>query len=209
MYANGIETRERILAVGKKLFMEKGYRATTYRDICSAAGINPGTLAHHFGGKTGLADELCHVTIARLMKIVEDRFPQEDASTQVLVATMSYFRLLFEDSSFRGFFAEYVVDNQEGATVANLDNGVTLDAFADVLGEESARIVVSLDYGMDRAFEELILNHADEMDQEASVRLFFLMAYAPIPDAEELIDRACTLSESLKLRFDSFQIEIV
>lgn len=207
MYANGIETRERILKKGKQLFLEKGYRATTYRDICDAAQVNPGTLAHHFGGKSGLAKELYQATIDQLMQIVRQRFPQEDDLMQVLVTTIAYFRLLFDDEAFRHFFAEYVVDSQETATAMGLDNGVTEKMFSDVLGEESARIVMPLDFGMDRAFEGLILERANTMDQESSIRLYFLMTYAPIPDADDLITRAWDLARSFEISFKDFELE--
>jgi AcrR family transcriptional regulator len=40
------------------LFAQKGYRATTVREIADAAGILSGSLYHHFDSKESIADEI-------------------------------------------------------------------------------------------------------------------------------------------------------
>ena len=41
-----------------ELFAEKGYRATTVREIADAAGILSGSLYHHFDSKESIGDEI-------------------------------------------------------------------------------------------------------------------------------------------------------
>jgi TetR/AcrR family transcriptional regulator, cholesterol catabolism regulator len=41
-----------------QLFAEKGYRATTVREIADAAGILSGSLYHHFDSKESIGDEI-------------------------------------------------------------------------------------------------------------------------------------------------------
>ena len=50
------DTRKRILEVSKRLFLKKGFRETTTRDIARDAGINLSNLYHYFASK----DELFH-----------------------------------------------------------------------------------------------------------------------------------------------------
>ena len=45
--------KERLLATGVKLFAEKGYAATTFRDICEAAGSNIAAINYYFRDKEG------------------------------------------------------------------------------------------------------------------------------------------------------------
>ncbi|MBQ7178655.1 MAG: TetR family transcriptional regulator [Victivallales bacterium] len=45
--------KERLLATGVKLFAEKGYAASTFRDICEAAGSNIAAINYYFGDKEG------------------------------------------------------------------------------------------------------------------------------------------------------------
>jgi AcrR family transcriptional regulator len=50
--------RDAVLALAADLFAEKGFRATTVRDIADAAGVLSGSLYHHFDSKEAIVDEL-------------------------------------------------------------------------------------------------------------------------------------------------------
>jgi AcrR family transcriptional regulator len=50
--------RDDLLELAAKLFAERGFRATTVRDIADAAGILSGSLYHHFDSKESMVDEL-------------------------------------------------------------------------------------------------------------------------------------------------------
>ncbi|WP_038088601.1 TetR/AcrR family transcriptional regulator [Tumebacillus flagellatus] len=50
------DVKARILAAAKKLFAEKGYSATSIRQICEEAGANVALVSYHFGGKEKLLD---------------------------------------------------------------------------------------------------------------------------------------------------------
>jgi len=49
-----IRTNDRILKKALELFSEKGYDATSVREICEAAGITKPTLYHFYGSKEGV-----------------------------------------------------------------------------------------------------------------------------------------------------------
>jgi AcrR family transcriptional regulator len=51
---DGIETRERLLQAGCRLFAERGYQDTCVADICRHAGANVAAVNYHFGGKDAL-----------------------------------------------------------------------------------------------------------------------------------------------------------
>ncbi|MQA62142.1 MAG: TetR family transcriptional regulator [Actinophytocola sp.] len=50
--------RAELLRIACRLFAERGFRATTVRDIADAAGILSGSLYHHFDSKETMIDEL-------------------------------------------------------------------------------------------------------------------------------------------------------
>ncbi len=52
------DIRKRILNVSKRLFLKKGFRETTTRDIAREAGINLSNLYHYFASKDELFQEL-------------------------------------------------------------------------------------------------------------------------------------------------------
>ena len=50
----GRERREQLLDVGRALFAEKGFEATSIEEIASRAGVSKPVVYEHFGGKEGL-----------------------------------------------------------------------------------------------------------------------------------------------------------
>ena len=50
--------RQELLRIAAELFAERGYKATTVRDIADAAGILSGSLYHHFDSKESMVHEL-------------------------------------------------------------------------------------------------------------------------------------------------------
>jgi len=52
------DRRARLVVLAGELFAQKGYRATTVREIADAAGILSGSLYHHFDSKESIGDEI-------------------------------------------------------------------------------------------------------------------------------------------------------
>ncbi|HET7245738.1 MAG TPA: TetR/AcrR family transcriptional regulator [Streptosporangiaceae bacterium] len=50
--------RADMVTIAAELFAQKGYRATTVREIADAAGILSGSLYHHFDSKESIGDEI-------------------------------------------------------------------------------------------------------------------------------------------------------
>lgn len=65
------ETRERIIAAAYKVLAEKGYDATTLREISRTAQTAPGLIHYYFGGK----DQL----LVEVLKTMSDRYTQATA----------------------------------------------------------------------------------------------------------------------------------
>lgn len=64
-------TREKLLAVAGPIFADRGYQATTIREICAAAGANVAAINYHFGDKLGLYTEALQQSVraAQLMAV--------------------------------------------------------------------------------------------------------------------------------------------
>ncbi|MFD0540900.1 helix-turn-helix domain-containing protein [Actinomadura luteofluorescens] len=50
------EAREALIAADRRLFAERGYKATTTREIATEAGVSHALLRYHFSSKEGLRD---------------------------------------------------------------------------------------------------------------------------------------------------------
>jgi AcrR family transcriptional regulator len=52
------ETRQRIIMAARRLFMDKGYAATSTADLATAADVAEGSIFYHFGSKRALLEVL-------------------------------------------------------------------------------------------------------------------------------------------------------
>jgi AcrR family transcriptional regulator len=78
------ETRERLIESAARLFAERGFAKVTVREICKAAHANVAAVNYHFGGKTGLYEEIVqsairtmHGTTEEIQRVGEGRPPEE------------------------------------------------------------------------------------------------------------------------------------
>jgi TetR/AcrR family transcriptional regulator, cholesterol catabolism regulator len=61
----------RASVVGAQLFAEKGYSATTTREISRALGVTNGTFYHHFETKEDLLVQICDESMGRIAEATE------------------------------------------------------------------------------------------------------------------------------------------
>jgi AcrR family transcriptional regulator len=83
---------ERILQSALSLFSEKGYDATSVREICEASGITKPTLYHFYGSKEGVYRTLVDGTLERVRedmgRAIEDEGSLRDRLRRL---TLAYF----------------------------------------------------------------------------------------------------------------------
>lgn len=87
----GSGRRAELLALAADMFAERGFRATTVRDIADAAGILSGSLYHHFDSKESMVDEILRGFLdelfGRYREIVADRLGARATLQAVVVAS--------------------------------------------------------------------------------------------------------------------------
>jgi AcrR family transcriptional regulator len=66
------EARERILDAASRLIAARGYKATTVRDIATAAGLNLAMIHYYFGNKEGLYRTLFEEKVFAVQRILAD-----------------------------------------------------------------------------------------------------------------------------------------
>ncbi|HXI39129.1 MAG TPA: CerR family C-terminal domain-containing protein [Bryobacteraceae bacterium] len=87
-------TRAKLLVAAGRMFAERGYHATTVRDICFRAGANVALVNYYFGGKQGLYTAVLHQLMARSPHLEEMRgaldqdAPPEDTLRAVIKARL-------------------------------------------------------------------------------------------------------------------------
>jgi AcrR family transcriptional regulator len=108
----GRERREQLLDVGRSLFAERGFEATSIEEIAARAGVSKPVVYEHFGGKEGLyavvVDREMSDLLQRLTAALSSGHPRQLVE-QAALALLTYieeqtdgFRILSRDSPVAG-----------------------------------------------------------------------------------------------------------
>src|SRR5262245_44381099 len=121
---SGKQRREQLVEVGRRLFAERGFDATSVEEIAAKAGVSKPVVYEHFGGKEGLYAVVVDREMERLLAMVTQAFTATDHPRDMLeqaaLALLEYieestdgFRILVRDShaaSSSGNFASLLND---------------------------------------------------------------------------------------------------
>ena len=114
------ERRDLVLRVGREVFAERGFQATTMDDIARRAGFTKPILYQYFESKTALYREIVAQTAAALLNRLDDAVAHADTPrAKIEVAFRVYFDMVVgETDAFRILF----IHSHEGETVGELRN---------------------------------------------------------------------------------------
>lgn len=99
--SKGSKTKEKILKTSLKLFSDKGFKATTVRDIAGAMGVKQSALYNHFKNKDEILETLVKdLTSSAIVTIFEDKDTQElqKQGKALLASIATTFKLIGFDS---------------------------------------------------------------------------------------------------------------
>jgi AcrR family transcriptional regulator len=104
----GSQRREQLLVVGRALFAEKGFEATSIEEIASRAGVSKPVVYEHFGGKEGLYAVVVDREMRSLLNRITSSLTGDNPRAlveQAALALLTYieeetdgFRILVRDS---------------------------------------------------------------------------------------------------------------
>jgi AcrR family transcriptional regulator len=121
---SGQERRLQLIDVGRRLFAERGYEATSIEEIANHAGVSKPVVYEHFGGKEGLYEVVVDLEVQRLLARITTSLTAGEHPRVLLEraanALLGYiedephgFRILVRDSPVTqssGTFASLIVD---------------------------------------------------------------------------------------------------
>jgi AcrR family transcriptional regulator len=124
----GRERREQLLDVGRALFAERGFEATSIEEIAARAGVSKPVVYEHFGGKEGLYA----VVVDREMQSLLGRF------TGALTAGTP--RQMLEQAAL--VLLTYIEDESDGFRVLSRDSPVASGAgtFSSLLNDIASQV---------------------------------------------------------------------
>jgi AcrR family transcriptional regulator len=132
-----LPARDRLLAEAMRLFGERGFDAVTTREICSAAGVNPGAIHYHFGDKDGLYAEVLRGPV-RDLQLSMAGF--DDPAISLHEAICRFVRpFLFDDGSCSTqlFLREMVAPTRIFMEMVTGEIGPIFDRFAQLLARHA------------------------------------------------------------------------
>jgi AcrR family transcriptional regulator len=125
----GAQRRQQLLDIGRELFAQKGYEATSIEELAARADVSKPVVYEHFGGKEGLYA----VVVDREMQLLLDRF------TSALSAPGRP-REMLERAAL--VLLEYIEDDTDGFRVLTRDAPVTsgIGTFSSLIGEVARKV---------------------------------------------------------------------
>ena len=86
-----------IVRAARKLFLKKGYRGTSIRDICRESGLSNGTLYFYFDNKDALYAHIYEECFQHLNEMLDDAVqPDMEPLDQIEIALKTYLRYFVE-----------------------------------------------------------------------------------------------------------------
>ncbi|ANQ69714.1 TetR/AcrR family transcriptional regulator [Rhodococcus qingshengii] len=105
----GTQRRQQLIEIGRALFAERGYEATSIEEIAQRANVSKPVVYEHFGGKEGLYAVVVDREMSRLLEMITSSLSQNRSRVRVervALALLTYveehtdgFRILVRDSS--------------------------------------------------------------------------------------------------------------
>jgi AcrR family transcriptional regulator len=164
--SDGITTRERILRQAALLFAQKGYGATSTREIAEAVGVRQPSLFHHFGSKAEIMRELLDHSLAPPMRVAERLAAADGPASQRLYEYLLFDTVHILTSPFHlGAFdpdavfahtelAEFgaVLERLRAARRAMIADGIASGEFEDVGVDFATHAMTGILLGIIRAY---------------------------------------------------------
>lgn len=124
----GKERREQLLDIGRSLFAQRGFDATSIEEIAHKAGVSKPVVYEHFGGKEGL------------FAVVVDREMQALLDQVTSALTGDRPRLLLEQAALA--LLNYIDDNSDGFRILVRDSPVpsTSGNFSSLISDIATQV---------------------------------------------------------------------
>ena len=211
-YKTGQKTREHTLRICRKLFYEKGYRETSFGEICQEAEVNPGTISYHFKGKTKIAQTIYAEIMYTYQQRLKELIPDLDDLEFTLLCISVHVKFLYEDYGYRRFISQMGTDCLKEFQE---DQYKTLSPAAyrylqAQLDPEKFDFVVTASVGYDGLISAYISRNIDTLPFEKAVH-YISELYLYFMNYEVLkphIDHVLEMTQNLNVRCKNFDITI-
>lgn len=126
---SGFARREQLVAVGRSLFAEKGFGATSVEEIAARAKVSKPVIYEHFGGKEGLYAVIVDREVQALIFSLQSSLESSERP-----------RLILENATLG--LLDYIERNTDGFRVLVRDapSDRTPGSFSSIMGDVATRV---------------------------------------------------------------------
>ncbi|MFL1380968.1 MULTISPECIES: TetR family transcriptional regulator [unclassified Nocardiopsis] len=124
----GEERRRQLLEIGRELFAERGFDATSVEEIAARAGVSKPVVYEHFGGKEGIYAVVVDQEMRTLVGMVSEALTADSARNKIEKAALALLR--------------YVEENTVGFRVLTRDSHVAsgTGSFASLINDIASQV---------------------------------------------------------------------
>ena len=132
----GAERREQLIGIGRQVFAERGFSATSIEEIADRAGVSKPLVYGHFGGKEGLYEVIVDREVDRLQAMIVEALDRADHPREAVAGAAEAFLRYIE--SERDGFRILVRDAPMGISKGSLPGvlGVVAENAESILSSE-------------------------------------------------------------------------
>lgn len=124
----GKERRQQLVEIGRELFAERGYDATSVEEIAARAGVSKPVVYEHFGGKEGIYAVVVDREMRMLLDMMGEALTADQARSKIEKAALALLR--------------YVEENTTGFRVLTRDSHVAsgTGSFAGLINDIASQV---------------------------------------------------------------------
>lgn len=206
-FKKGLETRMKILDTAKSLFYEKGYNATTVKEICVIAEVKTGTFAYYFKTKDMLINAIYEDLLLKSYSFVANKVTKKITSMERnAIVTFIYYLAIFKDNPTIAFHREILsFESSAEYLQKNLPRifHQFIKEFNLNIDEIELDYIVTAEHGLRR---ELISKFIDKPKAKSitDIIIFILIFRARLFKIDENIMRAYLFNSSEFVRTHNF-----
>lgn len=213
VYKTGEKSKNNILEACRDLFYKKGYKGTTYKDICKKASSNPGLINYYFKTKKKIGEIIYGNFYMNLKAKVEEFITQNFGSYDLQVGTcveiLALNQLMEKDQNMRRFFYEMSLEGVEyDMDVFFYFYKLHVDRYNLPLSDEHIKLIwvanTSISIGISKKYTEGFINLSPKELYEFRIRTMYNSMGIDNERINEIIEQAYEVDKILQIESKNY-----
>lgn len=220
-YKNGSITKNNIYIACKELFYTKGYKDTTYVDICNRADVSPGAITHFFQSKKMIAINIYSDFLTdikdKTKEYLSEKYQEYNLRVASALEQIIFTNLIYTNENYRKFYYDICVDSlllESYIDKMSEFYKIHSDTYHLNLSETQIRLLqitsTSISLGVTRKWLEGYLEGFSKEDySNYRIKIMFYLMDVSDDETNEIIKKACEIYLKMKIGLlGIFAIEI-